>query len=572
MSATAAVRLCSDLPRARASRAHNGEWRLELAQPGVERLEYQLEVEHDDGGTECVLDPDNPHQRARRVRRQVGAAAARPTTPPAWLEDAPRSRASCISSRRRGPRRWRSTSTSGAPPTPTRSEPLPLLVAHDGPEYDRLAELTRFAAAKIAAGELPRHRVALLAPGRAQRVVLRLAALHARAHPRRAAGARRAGAVARPRRRRWARASARSRCCTRSAATRARFGALFLQSGSFFMPRYDAHESRFPHYHRIVGFVSETLRDGVPEPCAHHAHLRRRGGEHPQQPRDGARRSAGRRCTRCPTRTTTRPGATRSTRTSRACWPTRGERPRTPSCTRPRSARAAPSSPTATGAGRCSRSRPRAAARGTSSTRAWSARSPTCVDGGRVKLYCVDSFDAESWSNRDAPARGARAQPRALRVVDRRPGRAAHPRRLRRARRRSPRSASASAPTTRSTSRSSAPTCSRSRSASPATTTRRPGTAGASAARPRTSTTRSTTSRTWAATTSTGCAAASACCSCAGRASGRTRTGSLESTKRLAHVLREKGIRHELDLWGHDVPHDWPSWRAQLAHHLPRFC
>jgi esterase/lipase superfamily enzyme len=49
-------------------------------------------------------------------------------------------------------------------------------------------------------------------------------------------------------------------------------------------------------------------------------------------------------------------------------------------------------------------------------------------------------------------------------------------------------------------------------------------------------------------------------------------TGSLESTKRLAGVLHEKGIRHELDLWGHDVPHDWPSWRAQLAHHLPRFC
>jgi esterase/lipase superfamily enzyme len=49
-------------------------------------------------------------------------------------------------------------------------------------------------------------------------------------------------------------------------------------------------------------------------------------------------------------------------------------------------------------------------------------------------------------------------------------------------------------------------------------------------------------------------------------------TGSLESTKRLAGVLSGKGIRHELDLWGHDVPHDWPSWRSQLAHHLPRFC
>jgi esterase/lipase superfamily enzyme len=49
-------------------------------------------------------------------------------------------------------------------------------------------------------------------------------------------------------------------------------------------------------------------------------------------------------------------------------------------------------------------------------------------------------------------------------------------------------------------------------------------------------------------------------------------TGALPSTKKLAAMLGDKGIPHELDLWGHDVPHDWPSWRAQLAHHLPRFC
>jgi esterase/lipase superfamily enzyme len=49
-------------------------------------------------------------------------------------------------------------------------------------------------------------------------------------------------------------------------------------------------------------------------------------------------------------------------------------------------------------------------------------------------------------------------------------------------------------------------------------------------------------------------------------------TGALESSKRLDALLSEKGIPHELDLWGHDVPHDWPSWRAQLAHHLARFC
>ncbi len=49
-------------------------------------------------------------------------------------------------------------------------------------------------------------------------------------------------------------------------------------------------------------------------------------------------------------------------------------------------------------------------------------------------------------------------------------------------------------------------------------------------------------------------------------------TGALESTKAFAHALAEKGIPHELDLWGHEFPHDWPSWRVQLAHHLPRFC
>jgi esterase/lipase superfamily enzyme len=49
-------------------------------------------------------------------------------------------------------------------------------------------------------------------------------------------------------------------------------------------------------------------------------------------------------------------------------------------------------------------------------------------------------------------------------------------------------------------------------------------------------------------------------------------TGALDSTTRFADVLVGKGIRVELDLWGHDIPHDWPSWRKQISHHLPRFC
>jgi esterase/lipase superfamily enzyme len=48
-------------------------------------------------------------------------------------------------------------------------------------------------------------------------------------------------------------------------------------------------------------------------------------------------------------------------------------------------------------------------------------------------------------------------------------------------------------------------------------------------------------------------------------------SGALPSTQRFDALLTAKGIPHETDLWGYDVPHDWPSWQAQLAHHLPRF-
>jgi esterase/lipase superfamily enzyme len=49
-------------------------------------------------------------------------------------------------------------------------------------------------------------------------------------------------------------------------------------------------------------------------------------------------------------------------------------------------------------------------------------------------------------------------------------------------------------------------------------------------------------------------------------------TGSLPSTVRFAEMLRDKQIRCELDLWGYDVSHDWEWWQRQLANHLPRFC
>jgi esterase/lipase superfamily enzyme len=55
-----------------------------------------------------------------------------------------------------------------------------------------------------------------------------------------------------------------------------------------------------------------------------------------------------------------------------------------------------------------------------------------------------------------------------------------------------------------------------------------------------------------------------------GRGAWEDSTGALESTERLASLLAGKGIAHELDVWGEDSPHDWPAWQRQIAHHLSR--
>ncbi len=136
---------------------------------------------------------------------------------------------------------------------------LRLLVAHDGPAYDELAALTRYAGAMIECGVLEPFRVALLPPGNRDE---------------------------------WYSASAaygRALCSTSLPAVRDHidvagrpvgigaslgalamlqaqrtwpgvFAGLFLQSGSFFVPRFDRHESSLPRYGRITRFVSRVLR------------------------------------------------------------------------------------------------------------------------------------------------------------------------------------------------------------------------------------------------------------------------------------------------------------------------
>jgi esterase/lipase superfamily enzyme len=41
-----------------------------------------------------------------------------------------------------------------------------------------------------------------------------------------------------------------------------------------------------------------------------------------------------------------------------------------------------------------------------------------------------------------------------------------------------------------------------------------------------------------------------------------------DASRRFSGILHAKGIPHELDLWGYDMPHDWPTWRAMLPYYI----
>jgi enterochelin esterase-like enzyme len=263
-----AVRLCSDLPLEidqRAFARRDGEWRLELAAPPVVRLEYELEVVHADGGSERMRDPGNP-ERAPGAFGEKSVLVLPGYAPPRWLgEPGVEGRTDALAVRGRG-LGAEIAACVWSPADAEPAEPLPLLVAHDGPEYDELAGLTRYAAAGIGTGALPRLRIALLDPGDRDEWY--------------SASARYAGALLRD-----ALPAIRSAVAVRGAPTGMGasmgalallhaqrrhprvFGALFLQSGSFFTPRFDAHEARFGRYQRVVRFVRATLRAGVhPDP------------------------------------------------------------------------------------------------------------------------------------------------------------------------------------------------------------------------------------------------------------------------------------------------------------------
>lgn len=53
-------------------------------------------------------------------------------------------------------------------------------------------------------------------------------------------------------------------------------------------------------------------------------------------------------------------------------------------------------------------------------------------------------------------------------------------------------------------------------------------------------------------------------------ATGQGRAEAPDESRRMSQVLWAKGIPNSLEIWGHDVHHDWPTWRTMLPMFLDK--
>lgn len=251
------VRLCSALKLADPAFTYDPEsrtWDLRVPRPPIQRLEYRLELTHRDGRRETVCDPDNP----RRVGGGFGESSELwcvdyrlpdwlhlPAAPGSWRDvylPVPAVRGEMVA------RIW-------SPGAPTGN----VLVAHDGPDFHRYGELGRYTTAMIGANRVPPYHLVLLPPGEryewysaspayaralAGDVLPKIAAELGTDRPVVGAGVS-LGALA------MLHAQRRHPD---------RFAGLFLQSGSFFQPRFDKQESGFRRYLRVVRFTGRVRR------------------------------------------------------------------------------------------------------------------------------------------------------------------------------------------------------------------------------------------------------------------------------------------------------------------------
>jgi enterochelin esterase family protein len=254
-----AVRLCADLelaPDRREFRRDDDRWVLELGDLPLQRLEYLIEVEHSDGGTETINDPVNPG-RVSGVFGDKSELRLDGYKDPWWLRtDHIPGEAAALTVPSRA---LKADVAVGIWSPKGHDGPLPALVVNDGHEYEDLSKLTTYAAAVIGTQELKPFRVVLIAPGERNEWYSASAA-YARALTTEILPAVRSEVAVQGRIVGMGASLGGLSMLHAHRRYPGTFGGLFLQSSSFFLPRFDAHESGFPRWQRIVRFIRGTLR------------------------------------------------------------------------------------------------------------------------------------------------------------------------------------------------------------------------------------------------------------------------------------------------------------------------
>ena len=258
------VRLLQEIRRPRngpeLQRDEDGVWRVAFLRPKADRMEYQLELHHSDGGHEVIPDPGNP-LTAQGPFGDKSVVELPGYEPPAWVGRDAHSGEETTTLIPSRILRDRLPAFVWSPPDTDPQEPLPLLVAHDGPEFARYSGLTKFLSVMVADGRLPRLRAGLVGPvdrnntysasaaysrAFAHEILPALDKLAPTPHGRTARvgmGASLGGLA----------------MLTIHRRAPATFGGLFLQSGSFFRQRFDRQESGFVRFRRISRFVGAVL-------------------------------------------------------------------------------------------------------------------------------------------------------------------------------------------------------------------------------------------------------------------------------------------------------------------------
>lgn len=243
--------------------AGSKSWELAFPRPDADRMEYQLELTHDDGRSELVCDPRN-ERRAAGPFGDKSVVEFPEYQPPPWLsnESAPERNMTAFDVSTGALR----TSVRGMlwSSTDDPAEPLPLLVVHDGGDYTDYSDLLGMLERGTADGRLHPMRAALLVPADRDHTYSASAAYARVLIEEILPALGRLAPTPHGRRMRLGMGASLGALALLHAhrSYPASFGGLFLQSGSYFRQRFDRQESAFVRFRRISRFVGNVLSAG----------------------------------------------------------------------------------------------------------------------------------------------------------------------------------------------------------------------------------------------------------------------------------------------------------------------